>query len=156
MYWRLAGTFLLALAVYMVAYVLLSDYIVGPRYVRMYIAVYTFKESLAQSSSAALAVPWAHEVEPGVLLACILCGMISSMLAFIVWGCSWSPSRANRRAWLIGIIAFAALLQLPVMNTLVGQFGLGTGLLASLLASSVGAVPGFVLGRASANSLRVP
>ncbi|HSV74035.1 MAG TPA: hypothetical protein VLH79_09775 [Chthonomonadales bacterium] len=152
MYWRLAGTFLLALAVYMAGYLLLSQYVVAARVLH----VFTFMGSIAPSSSIDSAQPAAQDPVPGLLLAWAVCGMISSMLAFIVWGCNWSPSRENRRAWLIGIIAFAALLQLRAIPIAFGHPGPVAELLALPLVFAAGAAPGFVLGRAFGNALRAP
>ncbi|HSV74916.1 MAG TPA: hypothetical protein VLH79_14240 [Chthonomonadales bacterium] len=153
MYWRLAGTFLLAFAVYMLGYVLLSELIVTPPLVH----TAAFIGSIGPSGSAESARPVIQDPVPGFMLASAICDMISAMLAFIVWGCSWSLSRLNRRAWMIGMIAFAALLQLHTIEMLAfGQPGQVEIILAIPLLFAAGAVPGFVLGRAFAYSWRAP
>ncbi|HSV74915.1 MAG TPA: hypothetical protein VLH79_14235 [Chthonomonadales bacterium] len=150
MYWRLAGTFLLALAVYMVGYLRLSDLVVMPKL----ISVFAFTDP---SSSAASARPVIQDPVPGFVLASAICDMISAMLAFIVWGCSWSLSRVNRRAWLIGIIAFAALLHLRAIPIAFSDPGLIADMLVAFpLLFAAGALPGFALGRAFADALRAP
>ncbi|HSV74667.1 MAG TPA: hypothetical protein VLH79_12985 [Chthonomonadales bacterium] len=152
MYWRLAGTFLVALAVFVVASILLSDFMLGPHMDR----TFAFMDSAGPAGSAAEGRYLAENLLPGLLLAGALCYVISAMLAFIVWGCSWSLSRSNRRAWLIGLIAFATLVQAPVLGMSVfggsmGMTSLIVVVVALLLAFAFGAVPGFVLGQALAN-----